>query len=52
MTTDLFLGGLMILTMAAVIILALTASNRSGDKGHGDRYSALRDRSASKTSKR
>ena len=52
MTTELFLGGLMILTVAAAIIVALTANNRSGDKNHRDRYSALRDQSVPNSSKR
>lgn len=41
MSTELFIGGLIVLTMAAVVIMALT--NRKGSKAHSnDGYDKIR----------
>ena len=45
MTTELFLGGLAILTLAAAIIIALTSSRRDGRQQSKDVYRELRVKS-------
>ena len=43
MTTELFLGGLIVLTMAAAVIMALT-QGKGNRAGSNDRYEEMRTR--------
>jgi hypothetical protein len=44
MTTDMFLGGLMILTLVAGIVIAMTSTRSTNGNRSGDRYDHPRRR--------
>ncbi len=44
MTTDLFLGGMTILTMAAIIIIAMTSTRRDHRSGSNEHFRTMASR--------
>ena len=52
MTTEMFIGGLMILTLVAGVVIAMTTSRNSNDRQYGSSYPSGKEHDDQKSSKR